>query len=186
LNRRFSIILFSSLLLAAVILGLPNLFSLPRVEAVNQSIGLVGFVNAWNFTSTQPNPTITVTQGDVLTLQLSSGDSVLHRWFVDVDKNGPTPDCPGADVCSGTFTTSTVLTFTVNFAPGTYTYYCSVHPTTMLGQFVVNPSSSVGGTALPVDRLALFAPYVGIASALAILVAVATYITKTRGKAKKK
>src|SRR3989442_14019511 len=185
LNRRFSIVLFSALLLAAVIIGLPNLFPLPRVVAINHTINLVGYVNAWNFTTT-PNPTITVTRGDGVSLQLSSGDAVLHRWFVDVDKNGPTPDCPGADVCSGTFTTSTVLTFTVNFAPGTYTYYCSVHPTTMLGQFVVNPSSSVGGTALPVDRLALFAPYVGIASALAILVAVATYITKTRGKAKKK
>src|SRR5467141_5318484 len=151
LNRRFSIVVFSTLLLATVVLGLPNLFSIPRVAAVNRTIILVGYVNAWNFTST-PNPTITVSQGDVLTLQLSSGDSVLHRWFVDVDKNGPTPDCPGADVCSGTFTTSTALTFTVNFAPGTYTYYCSVHPTTMLGQFVVlQPPVTGGGGRHPLE-----------------------------------
>ncbi len=185
MNRRFSIVLVSALLLTAVILGLPNLFSIPTVATINHSIALVGFVNAWNFTTT-PNPTITVTQGDGVSLQLSSGDAVLHRWFVDVDKNGPTPDCPGADICSDPFTTSTLLTFTVNFAPGTYTYYCSLHPTTMLGQFVVNPSSSVGGTAVPVDRLTLVAPYLGLASALAILVAVATYITRTRRKEEKK
>jgi plastocyanin len=184
LNRRFSIVLFSVLLLAAVIFGLPNLFSLPRVAAINRSIALVGVVNAWNFTTT-PNPTITVTQGDGVSLQLSSGDAVLHRWFVDVDKNGPTPDCPGADVCSNAFTTSTVLTFTVTFAPGTYTYYCSVHPTTMLGQFIVNPSS-VGGTTLPTNRPALLAPYLALASALAILVAAAAYITHARRKDQKK
>lgn len=185
LNRRFSIVLFSALLLAAVIIGLPNLFPLPRVVAINHTINLVGYVNAWNFTTT-PNPTITVTRGDGVSLQLSSGDAVLHRWFVDVDKNGPTPDCPGADICSDPFTTSTMLTFTVNFAPATYTYYCSVHPTTMLGQFVVNPSSSVGGTSAPVDRLALIAPYLGLASALVILVAVAAYITRSRRKERTK
>lgn len=183
LNRRFSIVLFSALLLAAVMLGLPSLFSVPRVAAVNRSISLTGTVSAWNSTSSTPNPTITVTQGDGVSLQLTSGDGVLHRWFVDVDKNGPTPDCPGADICSNAFTTSTMLTFTVNFAPGTYTYYCSVHPTTMLGQFVVNPSS-VGGTTLPTNRPALVGPYLELALALTILVAVAAYITRTRRKQK--
>lgn len=184
-SRRFPIILFSALILATVILGLPNLLLLPRVAATNRTISLVGVVSAWNSTST-PNPTITLTQGDGVTLQLSSGDGVLHRWFVDVDKNGPTPDCPGADICSNAFTTSTVLTFTVNFAPGTYTYYCSVHPTTMLGQFVVNPSSSVGGAVLPVNRLAIVAPYLGLASALAIFAAVAVYVMHSRVKEKQK
>ena len=183
-SRRFSIILFSALVLVTVVLGAPNLLLLPGVAATSRTISLVGVVSSWNSTST-PNPTITLTQGDGVTLQLSSGDGVLHRWFVDVDKNGPTPDCPGADICSNAFTTSTVLTFTVNFAPGTYTYYCSVHPTTMLGQFVVNPSSSVGGTAQPVDRLAVIAPYLGVASALAILVTVAGYTARTRRKKEK-
>ncbi len=176
-------IFISALLLAIVILGLPTLSPLPRVAAVNRAITLEGFTSAWNSTST-PNPAITVTQGDSVSLQLSSGDSALHRWFVDVDKNGPTPDCPGADICSSTFSTSTVLTFTANFAPGTYTYYCSIHPATMLGQFVVNPSS-VGGTTRPTNRPTLVAPYLGLASALAILVAVATYIYRAGSKEKK-
>src|SRR5207247_4827794 len=122
---------------------------------------------------------------DSITLRLSSGDGAPHQWFVDVDKNGPSPDCSGADICSSLFSTSTLLTFTVSFAPGTYTYYCSVHPATMLGSFVVNPSSSVGGTALPADRLALVAPYVGLLSVLAGLVAIFATIIRHRRNEKR-
>jgi plastocyanin len=117
----------------------------PRVDAASTpSISLIGFTSAWNNTGV-PNPTITVTQGDTVTIQLSSGDGAPHRFFVDVDRNGMTPDCPGADVCSSLFPPSTSLTFTVNFASGTYTYYCSVHPTSMLGQFVVLVPPVTGG-----------------------------------------
>src|SRR5439155_5829263 len=183
LNRRFSIFLFSALLLSShhrTTEPIPITQSRSH-QPYNQPRRLRQRVEFYN----HANPTITVTQGDGVSLQLSSGDAVLHRWFVDVDKNGPTPDCPRADICSDPFTTSSLLTFTVNFAPGTYTYYCSVHPTTMLGQFVVNPSSSVGGTALRTDRLALIAPYLGLASALVILVAVTAYITHARRKDQK-
>ncbi len=124
----------------------------PRVDAASTpSISLIGFISAWNNTSV-PNPKITVTQGDTITIQLSSGDGAVHRFFVDVDRNGVTPDCPGADVCSNVFPPSTTLTFTVNFAPGTYTYYCSVHPTSMLGQFIVlQPPATGGGGRRPLE-----------------------------------
>jgi FtsP/CotA-like multicopper oxidase with cupredoxin domain len=115
------------------------------------TIALIGFVNAWNFSSSKPNPTITVTQGDTLTIQLSSGDGAPHRFFLDVDRNGPTADCPGADVCSSFFPPSSTFSFTVNFIPGTYTYYCSVHPGSMFGFFVVlSPlGASAGGRRIP-------------------------------------
>lgn len=155
LNVRFSIALLSWLLVGAILvtpviapIAASDVSSSPRVTAASsQSIVLIGFFAAWNNTST-PNPTITVVQGQGITIQLSSGDGVTHRFFVDVDKNGPIPDCSGADVCSGVFPPSTVLTFTVSFSPGTYTYYCSVHPTTMLGSFIVlaPPSTAVGGS----------------------------------------
>src|SRR5438105_12370247 len=124
--------------LMLAILTLSSLFATslnvpPRVEAASTpSISLVGFISAWNNTSV-PNPTITVTRGDTITIQLSSGDGAVHRFFVDVDRNGITPDCLGADVCSNVFPPSTTLTFTVSFPPGTYTYYCFVHPPTLVG-----------------------------------------------------
>jgi plastocyanin len=149
-SNRFWVFLLATLSLASLVAVSVNIP--PKVSAAaTPSISLVGFISAWNNTSV-PNPTITVTQGDTLTIQLSSGDGAVHRFFVDVDKNGMTPDCPGADVCSNVFPPSTTLTFTVNFAPGTYTYYCSVHPTTMFGQFVVlQPPVTGGGGRHPLE-----------------------------------
>ncbi len=144
-NRRFYIFLLSLLLLSAVLLTVmripPTLKVAGRIHVVPATVTstftLVGLVSAWNATGLVPNPTITVTQWDTITIQLSSGDT-QHQFFVDVDKNGVIPDCPpGADVCSNPFPPSTSVTFTVNFLPGTYTYYCSIHPISMLGQFVV-------------------------------------------------
>ena len=134
-SNRFWVFMLAVLSLAALFATSVNIT--PSVEAASTpSVSLIGFISAWNNTSVH-NPTITVTQGDTITIQLSSGDGAVHRFFVDVDRNGISPDCPGADVCSNVCPPSTTLTFTVNFAPDTYTYYCSVHPTTMLGQFVV-------------------------------------------------
>ena len=143
---------------------------IPRAYGANRTITLVGFITAWNNTST-PNPSITVTQGDSVTMQLSSGDGATHKFFIDVDKNGPAPDCPGADVCSSFFPPSTTLSFTATFAPGVYTYYCSVHPTTMLGNFIVQAGSTVGGTIAPVNKLGLLAPFIGTLSILVLALA---------------
>ena len=142
-SRRFCI--FILVLLTLSTLAITSINIPPRVAASsNPTISLVGFISAWNNTGV-PNPTITVTQGDVVTVHLSSGDGAAHRFFVDVDKNGMTPDCPGTDVCSNVFPPSTTLTFTANFGPGTYTYYCSVHPTSMLGMFIVLQPPVTGG-----------------------------------------
>lgn len=181
-SRRAVIILVTALLLGGGILASPQISPIHIAAATTDTIVLVGAIAGWNSSTTNPNPTITVTQGDVVNLVLSSSDGALHRWFVDVDKNGATPDCPGADVCSNAFSSPTPMTFTftVNFAPGTYTYYCSVHPTTMLGQFVVNPNTSVGGKTVPSNNLGLIMSYLAIAGSLAILATVATYAWRVK------
>lgn len=107
-----------------------------KAAAVSRSITLVGNYNAWNI-STNPNPAITVTQGDTVTVSLSSVD-YTHQFEVKVNTNG-FPDCSAPNKCSRMFTPTmpTTYTFTVDFAPGTYTYYCTIHPGTMLGSFIV-------------------------------------------------
>lgn len=158
------------IILSALTLSMPVLTA-PIHEthaATTRTISLVGTFNAWN-ASTNPNPTITVTQGDTLTIKLTSTDTT-HLFFVDVDRNGVTPDCPpGPDPCSSQFTPTnpTTFTFTVSFAAGTYTYYCSIHPTMMLGSFIVQAPPAIvfqsavaqpfaragtGTTVLPVVR----------------------------------
>jgi plastocyanin len=160
-------ILTTLIILAAVIVSIPVLNG-PIHEthaATTRTISLVGTINAWNFSTINPNPTITVSQGDTLTIKLTSTDT-FHLFFVDVDRNGVSPDCPpGPDPCSTAFSTTspTTFTFQASFAPGTYVYYCSVHPATMFGSFIVqgpdytvsaNPSSlSIGQGLSPTSTI---------------------------------
>lgn len=144
--------------------------SIPSAHAANDSILLNGFATGWN-ASTNKNPTITVTQGDQVSLALKSQDLAQHQFLLDGDNDGVADqaDCPATDPCSAVFSTTAgiIYRFVVNLAPGTYTYYCTIHTTTMIGSFVVTPST-VGGAVLPVDRLALVLPF-----ALVALVAIA-------------
>jgi len=128
---------------------------IPRVHAANINRSLVGNFNGWNLT--QPsgvNPTITVTHGDIVSVRLTSVD-VGHQFVVDVNNNGLF-DCtaPAADKCSNMFSTSnpTTYTFTIDFPAGTYTYYCSLHPITMLGTFQVLPLHDVAISGITVSR----------------------------------
>jgi len=126
---------------------------IPNAHATSRTITLVGSTPGWN-ASTNKNPPITVTQGDAITVQLSSAD-MTHQFYVDVNKNG-VPDCPNPptsspDKCSVFFTStsSTSFTFMVDFPAGSYTYYCSVHPFSMLGTFTVQAAPDFTITANP-------------------------------------
>lgn len=121
--------------------------SIPKAHAATRSVTLVGYAAAgWNMAN--PGPPITVTQGDTVTATLSSGDGSTHSFVVDVDKDMPffsstgCPPPPDTDKCSPTFSSTIypiAYQFTVDFPPGTYSYYCSFHPTTMVGNFIVQP-----------------------------------------------
>ena len=73
---------------------------------------------------------------------------MTHQFYVDVNKNG-VPDCPNPptsspDKCSAPFSSSspTSFTFTVDFPTGSYMYYCSIHPGSMLGTFTVQAATT--------------------------------------------
>src|SRR5439155_653458 len=98
------------------------------------------YASGWNGT-TNPNPTIAVEQGDTLTFVWSNGDSgVYHQFLLDVDKDGTdVSDCsPSADPCTGVTTTGGTVTFKAS-TDGSFTYYCTVHPGSMKGMFIVQP-----------------------------------------------
>jgi len=153
---RYAPIVALALLIA--ILGGGSLFSallpvVPRVHAATDSVFLKGYFQAWNFTSTNMNPTITVHQGDTVSLTLQSLDGSTHQFLVDVDRDGGslTDDCPSIDPCSSLFggtglPAMTHYNFPVNFAAGNYTYYCTVHFTSMLGTFQVLPDFSISAS----------------------------------------
>ena len=119
----------------------PSIFpSIMSVKASSRTISLVGTTIGSYYYWNSSNPTITVTQGDTLTIDVSSSNSIPHRLLIDLDKDGYTDaaDCGTIDVCSNTVPPSySIPPFTVNSSPGTYMYYCTVHPTSMVGMFVV-------------------------------------------------
>jgi hypothetical protein len=119
--------------------------SVTPVEASSRTISLVGTTNGAYYYWNNTNPTITVTQGDSLTITVSSANTVAHRLLIDLDKDGytDTTDCGTLDVCSMMVPPSyTIPSFTINPSPGTYTYYCTVHPGSMFGSLIVQSQSS--------------------------------------------
>ncbi len=117
-----------------------NLSAIPLTPASPQ-LSLIGNAFAWNYSyPSGSNPQITVLHGQSLTVQLSSEDMLPHQLVVDVDNDGggDASDCGTVDLCSAPFSTSpTTFSFSINFPGGEYSYYCSVHPMTMFGRFVV-------------------------------------------------
>jgi hypothetical protein len=141
------------LVIIVLISLIPLLFNLPLpsvrlAHGISRNLSLLGFVAAWN-SSTNPNPAITVVQGDSITLSPKPGDGAPHQWFLDVDNNGVADCSPGPDICSATFTTSSPppVVFTASSAPTSYTltYYCSVHPGSMQGRYNALNLNNVGG-----------------------------------------
>lgn len=120
----------------------------PGVHAASHSIQLTGtYLYGWN--GTNPGPTIVVPKGDSVSMNLVSGDNVPHTFVIDVAKAGvtPSPNCT-IDKCSMQFPPTQSYIFTVDFGPGTYTYYCSIHLNAMVGTFVV-PGPDYGVSSSP-------------------------------------
>src|SRR6266849_8148368 len=143
--------LAETMVCAILLIGLtlsfaPSMFpSITPVQASSRTISLVGGTSGTYYYWKNSNPTITVTQGDTLTIDVSSSNSVQHRLLIDLDKDGyaDTADCGTLDVCSGMVPPSaSVGPFSVNSSPGTYTYYCTFHPTSMFGSFVVQTQTT--------------------------------------------
>jgi Multicopper oxidase len=144
-KTKFGILATATLLLALGIIISSGMYSpVPSVHAVSRSITLRGsFATGWN--GTNPGPTITLMQGDTVTLNLISSDGAPHTFIIDVAKAGivANPNC-GIEKCSSQFSSSTTFTFTADMAAGTYTYYCSIHLQHMYGSITVQSSSGAG------------------------------------------
>ncbi len=162
----------------------PELPLVIPVHAASVHFTLYADYLGWNLTKPSgANPTMTVTQGDSVSLTLIGDDALTHLFLLDLDGNGGSVlDCPGNDICSGNIAqgqTVTVPSFTVNFAPGPYKYYCYYHFTTMVGNFIVqgfkinpNPTSltvnqgASGTSTIAVTSVSNFAGTVNLAASV--------------------
>src|SRR4030067_229137 len=107
-------------------------------------------IDGWGFTSgsmTSPGPTITVDQGDTVTMTLYSADSLPHPFHIDYDSDGA--GAPGAP-SPGTFSPPPpplTYAFTAGTS-GTFLYRCTIHPTMMYGTWKTNAPADVHDVAI--------------------------------------
>lgn len=163
----------------------PNsLPTVPIAHAVNRTISLEGVFSAWNNSfPSGPNPTITVNQGDIVKISLTSADGGTHMFALDVDKDGTrfTGSCTTGDTCSAMFTPSTPTSVMIDTSAlsGTYTYFCTFH-TMMVGSFIV-VGGVVGASPVPMNSPAMIGIYLVIAGSAAVLI-IAAVVLQTRRK----
>lgn len=157
-----------ALLLAMGLLAGVAVAFVPSARAATVSINLYGSVSTgWGQSSTSestPGPTLTVNQGDVVTITLHSTDGVGHEFFIDLNGNGR-PDT--GEPTSGVFSTTATLSFTASTA-GTFRYYCYFHEASMYGTFTVtgsgSPAPTGGSTSSSLDPVVLGAIIVVVAA----------------------
>lgn len=122
-------------------------------------------------TITNPGPALSAHQGDVVTFELISADGQAHSFFIDIDRNGATPDSsdPTSVGFGGTSSPVASFTYTVAAAAGNYTYYCAIHGTAMEGTFGV---LSTGGAPTAPPDYTLYAAVVLIVVIVAVVAVV--------------
>jgi len=160
---------------------IPRAHSTVSITLVGCTVPATGCSSAGWWEGSVLNPTITVSQGDTVSLTLQSADRIGHQFIVDVDHTGT---CSTTDPCSQPFSSITMLTFTANMAPGTYDYACTIHPNMFVPmRFTVNPGT-VGGTVLPTNEAWTYVVETGIVVALigAFVLALLYFGRRTSGR----
>jgi plastocyanin len=88
--------------------------------------------------------TITVTEGQMATITFKNLDPIYHNVAVYSSGSDNTPFWNGEPIRG---VKKITYTHTFDMAPGTYTFRCDFHPTSMIGTFVVQAAADATGTA---------------------------------------
>jgi len=116
-----------------------------RADSVRNFTLYGSYTSGWGFSAdniTSPGPTISVTLNDVVNLTITNVDPAnsyaAHRFLLSYE-NSSIPQSGDALSPQISPEQTIVFTFTANVS-GTFTYYCTHHPTPMYGTFIVTPA----------------------------------------------
>jgi len=116
---------------------------LSKLNTTVATVDLFGSASSgWGFNPSNissPGPTITVSQGDSVSLDLTSADGFTHNFFVDYDGN----TLPSLDEPKSPDFTSTINYEFVAEISGTFAYYCQYHSFVMFGTFRVQAPTRI-------------------------------------------
>ncbi len=104
---------------------------------------IVLYANAlgWNYNSSNPNPTLYEKTHVLLEFKVIEQDNLPHTLTINPGTNESTTNI----ILSVNIpaVTGTITWVNWSFAnPGVFTYWCEVHPETMVGKLIVNSTSS--------------------------------------------
>jgi len=144
------------------------------------SITLYGSFTApagWGWAATNitnPGPTLTVHQGDVITFHLFSHDGMAHMLVIDLDNSQTQTagDQSSAQFSNGTVATN--FTFTASTV-GTFNYFCGIHGyAAQHGSLMVQATGGGGGgtPAGGIDTTLLIGGVVIIVALVAVVAAI--------------
>ena len=139
------------ILLATTLASIPLALALPATKGStlhsflivqNNSTGAgnqacSGQANCFN--STSPGPTITVNQGDTVSITVRNNDTTTHTFNIAT---------PYTAVSTGNMNpgqVKTLSTFTASTS-GSFNYQCNIHPAAMKGTFKVNAAAPITPT----------------------------------------
>ena len=131
---------------------------------------------------TEPGPTLTVQQGDVITFHLYAHDAPTgHILVIDLNNNQIQDGTDQASASFSSASTATDFTFTASTA-GTFNYFCGVHGyAAQHGSLVVQPTGGGGGggTGGGIDTTLLIGGVVIIVAIVAVVAAIVMRRKKT-------
>jgi len=121
---------------------------------------------------TEPGPTLTVHQGDVITFHLFAHDAMSHQLVIDLNNNQAKDPGEPASAMFSNATVATDFTFTASTA-GTFDYFCGVHGyAAQHGSLVVQSTGGGGGTSVGIDSTLLIGGVVIIVAIVAVVAAI--------------
>ncbi len=129
---------------------------------------------------TNPGPSLTVTQGQTVSFEFVSQDGAEHSFFVDVQGTGTlSPSDPQSPAFGGSSHPSVLSwSWTVDIAPGNYTYECGVHLAAMKGTIhVLSSTPSTPPSSGPDYTL-----YAGIIVVIVVIALAAVVVIRRRPK----
>src|SRR5437879_6086184 len=100
---------------------------------------------------TEPGPTLTVQQGDVVTFQLYSNDTMAHQLIIDVDNSHSNTSGEGWSYQFSSKTTAATFTYTANTA-GTFASFCNIHGYSVQSRRSSRTSGALARTFAGVNR----------------------------------
>ena len=130
-----------SIIIMTICFSIFSLAALVQAQTTN-NITLYGSASqGWGFTEqtiTIPGPKISFQEGELYNITLISSDGLTHKFFIDYNNNG---NADNDEPASPSFSSTIIYQFTPD-RTGDFTYYCSIHPSTMYGNVSIIPEFS--------------------------------------------